>query len=108
VAGGGNFPPLTGTVNVASNAGSPLTNKAQASGGTSLVSPISTDSITVLALTGCEVTKQTSVTVSDVQAIVNQALGINKAANDINQDNVVNVVDIQIVINAVLYGTCTP
>ena len=108
VPGGGNFPPLTGTVNVASNAGSPLTNKAQASGGGSSVSPISNDSITVVSLTGCEVTGHTSVTVSDVQAIVNQALGINKAANDINQDNVVNVVDIQIVINAVLYGNCTP
>jgi uncharacterized repeat protein (TIGR01451 family) len=108
VAGGGNFPPITGTVTVASNAGSPLINTAKASGGSSLVSPTSNDSITVVSLTPCEVTGHSSVTVSDVQAIVNQGLGSSKAANDINLDGVVNVVDIQIVINAVLYSTCTP
>jgi uncharacterized repeat protein (TIGR01451 family) len=108
VAGGGNFPPLTGTVNVASNAGSPLTNTAKASGGLSSVSPTSNDSITVVSLAACEITGHTSVTVSDVQAIVNQGLGSSKAANDINKDGVVNVVDIQIVINAVLYTSCTP
>jgi len=108
VPGGGNFPPITGTVNVASNAGSPLINTAKASGGGSLVSPTSNDSITVVSLAACEITGHNSVTVSDVQAIVNQGLGSSKAANDINQDGVVNVVDIQIVINAVLYSSCTP
>jgi len=105
VPGGGNFPPITGTVNVASNAGSQLTNTAKASGGGSSVSPTATDSITVVS---CEVTGHSSVTVSDVQAIVNQGLGSSTAANDINLDGVVNVVDIQIVINAVLHSTCTP
>jgi sugar lactone lactonase YvrE len=108
VAGGVDFPPLTGTVNVASGTGSPLTNKAQATGGGSSVSATATDSITVVSLATCEAPGYNSVTVSDVQAIVNQGLGSSKSANDINQDGVVNVVDIQIVINAVLYSTCTP
>jgi uncharacterized repeat protein (TIGR01451 family) len=105
VAGGVNFPPLTGTVTVALGAGSPLTNKAQASDGGSPAT--ATDSITVVS---CEAPGYNSATVSDVQAIVNQGLGISKPVNtnDINQDGVVNVVDIQIVINAVLYSTCTP
>jgi hypothetical protein len=105
IAGGGNFPPITGTVNVAANAGSPLTNTATASGGGSSVSPSSADTIYVVS-TSCAVNGQGSFTVSDVQSIINQGLGKNKASNDINQDGVVNVVDIQAVINAVLYSTC--
>ena len=93
------------TVNVASDAPPQVTNQVVVSGGGALATG-SED--LALSLTVCNVNGQTSVTVSDVQTIVNQALGFSKAANDINQDNVVNVVDIQIVINAALYATCTP
>jgi len=37
---------------------------------------------------------------------VNQALGVASAANDLNGDGVLNVVDAQIVINAVVNGSC--
>jgi hypothetical protein len=47
-------------------------------------------------------------TVADVQAIVSQGLGKSTAVSDLNSDHVVNVVDIQIVINAVLNLGCTP
>jgi hypothetical protein len=55
----------------------------------------------------CSVSSGTSASVTDVQGFINQALGIASAANDINGDHVVNVVDVQIVINAVLNLGCT-
>jgi uncharacterized protein (TIGR03437 family) len=55
----------------------------------------------------CSVSNAISTTVADVQAIVNQALGKAPAANDVNRDGVVNVIDVQIVINAVLGLGCT-
>jgi hypothetical protein len=45
--------------------------------------------------------------VPDAQLMINQALGTSPPANDLNGDHVVNVVDIQIVINAVLGRGCT-
>ena len=44
---------------------------------------------------------------TDVQRLINQALGALPAANDLNGDGAVNVVDVQIVINAVLGLGCT-
>lgn len=55
----------------------------------------------------CSVSNGNSATVSDVQAIVNQALGKAAPLNDVNNDKVVNVTDVQIVINAVLNFGCT-
>jgi len=105
INGGQSLGEISLTVNVASDAPPQVTNQVVVSGGGALATG-SED--LALSLTVCNVNGQTSVTVSDVQTIVNQALGFSKAANDINQDNVVNVVDIQIVINAALYATCTP
>jgi uncharacterized repeat protein (TIGR01451 family) len=108
LAGGASYSPIVGTVSVSSNAGSPLTNKATASGGGSTTPAVSTDTIVVVSSSPCQITANSSVTVADVQAIVNQGLGASKANNDVNRDGVVNVVDIQIVINAALYQSCTP
>jgi uncharacterized repeat protein (TIGR01451 family) len=108
LAGGANFAPIMGTVNVSSGASPSLINSATASGGGSTVSPSANDTITVLSLAGCEITGNNSVTVADVQAIINQGLGTSQAANDVNRDGVVNVVDIQIVINAALNYGCAP
>jgi len=55
----------------------------------------------------CDVDKLGSVTVTDVQQEINEALGVAGAANDLNGDLVVNVVDVQIVINAALHLGCT-
>jgi hypothetical protein len=55
----------------------------------------------------CDITQDTAVDVSDVQAIVNQAVGQSAAANDLNHDGVVNVVDVQIVINSALGMGCS-
>jgi len=59
-----------------------------------------------VSLTGCEVTGHTSVTVSDVQAIVNQALGLAPPNNDMNRDGVIDVADVQKVIDAAMGTGC--
>ena len=53
----------------------------------------------------CDVNKDSSVNVVDVQQAVNQALGA-ACASDINQDGSCNVVDVQRVVNAALGGGC--
>jgi len=54
----------------------------------------------------CDVNKDGSTNVADVQGEVNQALGISACANDINQDGSCNVIDVQRVVNAALGGQC--
>ena len=62
-----------------------------------------------LTITGnsCDITGDTTTTVSDVQAEINEALGAAPTVNDVNGDGVINVVDVQIVINAALNLGCT-
>jgi uncharacterized repeat protein (TIGR01451 family) len=50
----------------------------------------------------CDFDNSGSADVSDAQYIINEALGRQQAADDLNHDGVVNVVEIQMVINAVL------
>jgi hypothetical protein len=47
-------------------------------------------------------------TAADIQAMINEALGKSQPSNDLNGDKVVNTVDVQIVINALLNRGCTP
>jgi hypothetical protein len=54
----------------------------------------------------CDVDIDGADTVSDVQLIINQALGGSAASNDLNGDRVVNLVDIQLVMNAAFGLTC--
>jgi hypothetical protein len=54
----------------------------------------------------CDVNQDGNVNVSDVQLIINQALGLIVRANDLNEDGAVNVADIQIVVNAALSLGC--
>jgi len=55
----------------------------------------------------CDVKNLGTVTVVDLQQVINEALGSATPVNDLNGDNVVNVVDIQIVMNAALGNGCT-
>jgi hypothetical protein len=80
--------------------------------GASMVSAMlgSISGSTTLAVTPlgrCDLTQQGVYTVVYAQAIINEALGVAPAANDTNGDGVVNAVDIQIIINAVLNLGCT-
>lgn len=54
----------------------------------------------------CDLMPNQNPTVSDVQSIINEALGNAPAINDFDGDGLVNVVDIQIEINAALSLGC--
>jgi probable HAF family extracellular repeat protein len=54
----------------------------------------------------CDAYGTGSVTVADVQLIVNEALGVAPSINDLNGDGVVNILDVQIEINAALGLGC--
>jgi uncharacterized repeat protein (TIGR01451 family) len=62
--------------------------------------------LTVSAFSPCDLKQNGSINVSDVQLIINEALGVSPAVNDLNGDGVVNVVDVQIEINAALGLGC--
>ena len=63
--------------------------------------------LTVTPLGKCDINQEGLYNVTEVQRLINQALGALPAANDLNGDGAVNVVDVQIVINAVLGLGCT-
>jgi sugar lactone lactonase YvrE len=108
---------LTGQATWASTATavSTITGAGKAAGvkvGASVISAMlasasGSTTLTVTPLGPCDVTQQGLYTVVDAQAIINEALGLAPALNDFNGDKVVNVVDIQIVINAILNLGCT-
>jgi hypothetical protein len=57
-------------------------------------------------LNACDINGDGSVNVSDVQAVINEVLGVSPSVHDLNHDGHVNVSDVQIVINAVLGLGC--
>ena len=54
----------------------------------------------------CDINQDGSTNSVDVQAILNEALGVTTAVHDLNADGVVNVLDVQIVINAAAGAGC--
>ena len=62
--------------------------------------------LTVRASCSCDVNGDGNINVSDVQLIVNQALGIVSNRCDINADGQTNVLDVQMVVNATLGLGC--
>jgi len=113
----GSIQDLTGQVTWASTttAVATITGAGKAAGvkvGASAISAMlgsvsGSTTLTVMPSGPCDVTQQGLYTVSDAQAMINEALGVAPPINDSNGDGVVNVVDIQIVINAVLNLGCT-
>ena len=65
-----------------------------------------TYTMTVPAFSVCDIKRDGTTNVADVQSIINEALGVASAANDLNGDGLVNVADVQIVINAALRLGC--
>ncbi len=55
----------------------------------------------------CDLQQNGSITVADVQLLINQALGVTAPTNDLSADGLVNVVDVQIEIDAVLGFGCS-
>ena len=54
----------------------------------------------------CDVNKDNTTNIVDVQQCVNQSLGVTTCTADINKDGICNVVDVQRVVNAALGGQC--
>jgi hypothetical protein len=78
--------------------------------GTIQSAPGPLQTTTVLELSGpgpCTVTGDANASVADVQSMVNQALGTATPVNDLNQDKIVNVIDVQIVMNAAKGLSCS-
>jgi hypothetical protein len=101
---GQSYDSITVTANVAANAQESLVNSVSASGGGSVTASAS-DPTTVI--TKCDLNMDGGLNVSDVQIIINEALGVTGSTNDLNHDGVVNVSDVQIAINAALGLGCT-
>jgi len=62
---------------------------------------------TVKLINLCEITNDTTPGLADVQLIFKQAMGTAPPLNDLNYDGVVNVVDVQILLNAALQLACS-
>jgi hypothetical protein len=60
----------------------------------------------VAAGSSCDCNSDGQTNVSDVQLIVNQAIGAATCTADINKDGTCNVIDVQRVVNAALGGQC--
>ena len=104
LSGGSSYPPITVTVNVSSTAPAQATNQVQVSGGGA---PNATaGDLTSIAPFTCDLNADGAVNVSDVQLIINEALGVTLAVHDLNHDGVVNVANVQKVINAALGLGC--
>jgi hypothetical protein len=69
-------------------------------------SPDTTTTIPVPAVGACDVGNYGTVTIPDVQQAIDEALGAMQPTNDLNGDGTVNVVDVQIVMNAALNLGC--
>jgi hypothetical protein len=72
-----------------------------------LGSPLSTGcSAGTVGLLTCAVTGDSTPSVADIQATMNQALGLAPPTADLNGDGVVNLADVQLAINAVMGKGC--
>jgi uncharacterized repeat protein (TIGR03803 family) len=56
---------------------------------------------------GCTVNASSNYTVANVQLMIDEALGLSPAANDLNGDGVINIVDVQISISTALGTACS-
>jgi hypothetical protein len=91
----------------ATGSGSPFAVKVAASDANSTASISATYNLIINLLSVCGVAKDGGVHVADVQLMIGEALGLAKAANDLNGDGVVNVADVQIVVAAALGEGCS-
>jgi uncharacterized repeat protein (TIGR01451 family) len=101
---GGSYQAVTVTVTVAAGASALLTNKASVWGGSSATTANANDSTTIVS--SCDINGDGTANVSDIQKVINEALGVALAVHDLNGDGVINVVDVQKVITAALTLSC--
>jgi len=61
---------------------------------------------TSIATFTCDVNGNGAANVTDVQTVVDEALGLTRPVNDLTHDGVVNVADVQKVLSAALGNGC--
>ncbi|MEI9976870.1 MAG: hypothetical protein WDO73_35370 [Ignavibacteriota bacterium] len=91
------------TVNVANNAAPSVTNQVDLIYG-GWTSPAARDNTTIVS--PCALTNDGRAGVADIQKLIDEALGISRALDDLNLDGVVNLLDVQIVISAASGAGC--
>jgi hypothetical protein len=103
--------PASGTCTVSFSVGSSSlgSHTNVASGVTTTETPAgaASNSATLTVYGDCDINFVGGPTIADVQTMINEALGQMAPLNDLNGDGVVNVVDVQIVIDAVLNLGCS-
>jgi hypothetical protein len=102
---GSSYPNITVTVSVASDAPSSLTNRVTVSYGVSSTTTTASDPTAIVPFT-CAISGAQWAGITDVQTILNEALGAEQAVHDLTHDGTVNVADIEKVINAALGQGC--
>lgn len=65
------------------------------------------DDLTLSLFTQCDLSQAGTASVADAQRVINEASGATTPTHDLNQDGFVNVVDVQIVIDAALTLGCS-
>jgi uncharacterized repeat protein (TIGR01451 family) len=101
---GQSYQPITVTVNVVTTTQTSLTNQVSVSGGGAAAGANASDVTSII--TKCDINQAGTIGVAEIQEMINQLLGLVQAANDLNGDGVVNVVDVQIIIEAALTQSC--
>jgi hypothetical protein len=89
---------ISGTPTLAGN--SNISLSATNSGGTG------TGTLSLTLFTACDLNRDGLTDITDIQALVNQAIGVAACTGDINLDTLCNILDIQRVVNVVLGGQC--
>jgi hypothetical protein len=100
---GASYPAIAVTVSTATDAPSQVTNNVSVIGGGSANAYASDP--TSIAVFNCDI-NGVPPGVADVQVVIDEALGLLPAVNDLNNDGVVNVLDVQKEINAALGLGC--
>lgn len=103
--GGMGYPPISVGVNVGAITGT-VTNNVTESGGGATATATANDQTTILAYSPCDVSRYGNTNVLDVQQLIGEALGKTSPINNLNLDGAVNVVDVQIVVDASLKLGC--
>jgi uncharacterized repeat protein (TIGR01451 family) len=104
LAAGTSYPSIAITVSVANNAPVSVINQVNVSVG-GWTSYNASDATAIVS--PCALTQDGRAGLADVQNVIDEALGVTQAVDDLNQDGVVNAADVQIVINAALGLGCS-
>jgi hypothetical protein len=76
-------------------------------GGGSGRMPSSSNSIAIQSVSRCDANGDLKTDIADLQSVMNQAMGLSMAINDLHAGTAVNLVDVQIVINVLLNLGCS-